>query len=38
MSVLGRDITNLFASVVDWPQQVVYLIGQRHQYTITQQG
>ncbi len=38
MSVLGRDITNLFAVVVDWPQRAVYLIGQRHHYTITQQS
>ncbi len=37
MSVLGRDITNLFATLVDWPRRAVYLIGQRHQYTITQQ-
>jgi predicted aspartyl protease len=36
MSELGRDITNLFATLVDWPQRAVYLIGQRHQYTITQ--
>jgi len=36
MSVLGRDITNLFAVIVDWPQQVVCLVGQRHQYTVTQ--
>lgn len=38
MSVLGRDITNLFATLVDWPQRAVYLIGQRHQYAITQQA
>jgi predicted aspartyl protease len=38
MSVLGRDITNLFATVVDWPQRVAYLLGQRHQDTITQQA
>lgn len=37
MSVLGRDITNLFATIVDWPQRAVYLIGQRHHYTITPQ-
>jgi hypothetical protein len=37
MSVLGRDITNLFAVIVDWPQQVVCLLGQRHQYIIIQQ-
>ncbi len=35
MSVLGRDITNLFATLIDWPQRAVYLIGQRHQYTIS---
>ncbi len=35
MSVLGRDVMNLFAVIVDWPQQIVRLLGQRHQYTIT---
>lgn len=34
-SVLGRDVTNLFVVIVDWLQQVVSLLGQRHQYTIT---
>ena len=34
MSVLGRDITNLFAMIVDWPQRAIYLLGQRHRYTI----
>jgi predicted aspartyl protease len=34
MSVLGRDITNLFAVIVDWPQRVVCLLGQQHQYMI----
>ena len=34
MSLLGRDVTNLFAIIVDWPQRVVCLVGQRHQYTI----
>ena len=38
MSVLGRDVTNLFAMIVDWPQRVVCLLGQRHQYTLTQQS
>lgn len=33
--VLGRDITRLFALIVDQPGQVVCLLGQRHQYTIT---
>jgi Aspartyl protease len=36
MSVLGRDITNLFALIVDRPQDVVCLLGQRHRYTITE--
>jgi predicted aspartyl protease len=35
MSVLGRDILNLFAVIVDRPRDVVCLIGQGHQYTIT---
>jgi hypothetical protein len=34
MSVLGRDITNLFAVLVDRPGDVVCLIGHRHFYTI----
>jgi len=34
LSVLGRDITNLFAITVDWPQRLVCLLGQQHQYTI----
>src|SRR5712691_3509398 len=29
MSVLGRDVTNLFAIIVDWPQRTVCLVGQR---------
>jgi hypothetical protein len=37
MSVLGRDITNLFALIIDWPQRLVCLLGQRHQYAIVQQ-
>jgi hypothetical protein len=36
MSVLGRDILNLFAVIVDRPGDIVCLIGQRHRYTITQ--
>jgi len=27
MSVLGRDVTNLFAVIVDWPQHIVSLLG-----------
>ena len=34
MSVLGRDITNLFAVIVDRPRDVVCILGQRHQYVI----
>ncbi len=34
MSVLGRDITGLFAVIVDQPGNVVSLIGQRHRYVI----
>lgn len=36
ISVLGRDITGLFAVIVDRPGDVVCLLGQRHQYTIEQ--
>jgi hypothetical protein len=34
MSVLGRDITNLFAVIVDRPQDLVCLLGQRQHYRI----
>jgi predicted aspartyl protease len=34
MSVLGRDITNLFAVIVDRPGNVVSLVGGRHRYVI----
>jgi hypothetical protein len=37
MSVLGRDITGLFAVIVDQPGNVVCLLGQRHRYIIDQQ-
>ena len=33
--VLGRDITNQFALIVDRPQDVVCLLGVGHRYTIT---
>ena len=36
ISVLGRDITRLFAVIVDWPHDVVCLVGQRHRYTVVQ--
>ena len=34
--VLGRDITGLFAVIVDQPGDAVCLLGQRHRYTIEQ--
>lgn len=34
VSVLGRDITGLFAVIVDKPDGAVCLLGQRHRYTI----
>ena len=34
MSVLGRDVTNLFTIIVDWPQRLVCLLGQQHQYMM----
>jgi hypothetical protein len=37
MSVLGRDITNLFALIVDRPGNLVCLLGQRHRYVIQQE-
>lgn len=37
MSVLGRDITGLFAVIVDQPHDVVCLLRDRHRYTIEQQ-
>jgi hypothetical protein len=35
MSVLGRDITNLFAVIIDRPQDLVCMLGQCHRYTIS---
>lgn len=34
MSVLGREITNLFALIVDRPGDVVCLVGAGHRYQI----
>jgi hypothetical protein len=34
MCVLGRDVTDLLAVVVDRPNDVICLLGQRHRYTI----
>jgi hypothetical protein len=35
--VLGRDITGLFAVIVDQPSNVVCLIRKRHRYTIMEE-
>jgi hypothetical protein len=35
MSVLGRDISNLFALIVDRQRDLVCLLGAGHQYSIT---
>jgi hypothetical protein len=37
MCVLGRDIMNLFAVIVDRPGDLVCMIGRGHRYTITAQ-
>ena len=34
ISVLGRDITGLFAVIADQPGKVVSLLAQRHRYSI----
>ena len=36
MSVLGRDITSLFAVIVDRPGDVVCLVRPRHRYVVTE--
>jgi hypothetical protein len=38
MCVLGRDVMNLFSLIVDWPQRLVCLLGQHHQYMIIQRS
>jgi hypothetical protein len=37
MSVLGREITDLFALIVDKPGNTVCLLGQRHRYVIVEE-
>jgi len=34
MSALGRDVTNLFAAVIDRPGDVVCLLAQGHRYHV----
>lgn len=36
LSILGRDILDLFAVIVDRPSGTVCLLGQRHHYSILQ--
>ena len=36
ISVLGRDLTDLFAAIIDRPGDVVCLINQRHRYEVIQ--
>ncbi len=38
MSVLGRDILNLFAVIIDKPDDAVCMVRQRHGYRIEQAG
>jgi len=38
MSLLGRDITDLFAAIVDRPGNFVCLLGQNHRYKIEYLG
>lgn len=35
MSVLGRDVLELFADIVDRPGDTIALIGQQHRYSIS---
>jgi hypothetical protein len=34
LPVLGRDVLNLFAVILDQPADIVYLIRDRHRYVI----
>jgi hypothetical protein len=36
LCILGRDITDLFAAIIDCPGAVVCLLSQRHRYAIIQ--
>lgn len=36
LCILGRDITDLFAAIIDRPGNVVCLLSQRHRYTVIQ--
>lgn len=34
VSILGRDVTNLFAIVIDYPNDFVAMLGEPHSYSI----
>lgn len=34
LSILGRDIMDLFAAIIDRPSSAVYLLSQRHRYSV----
>lgn len=36
LCILGRDLADLFAVIIDRPQQIVCLLSQRHRYAIIQ--
>lgn len=36
LSVLGRDITDLFSVIIDRPNNIICLLSQRHRYIIIQ--
>lgn len=36
MSVLGRDVTNLFALIVDRPKDIICMLGPKHRYEIVE--
>ncbi len=37
LCVLGRDIMDLFAVIIDRPGNIICLLSQKHHYTITQE-
>lgn len=36
LSILGRDIIDLFAAIIDRPSGAVCLLSQRHHYSVMQ--
>jgi hypothetical protein len=37
ISLLGRDILNCFAVIIDYPQQIVCLVRERHGYIVVEE-